>query len=165
MSVDNKKIVHRVVRRLSELRQSLRVLAFKVASSNKAAGFDPQVSQPLLLVGCGMVHFEEGVSIGFFPSPLYYSGYCHIEAREPSAKVSIGQATQINNNFVAIAERTEIFIGRGCLVGPSVTIFDSDFHALSASDRKQRKPHKAQSVTIEDEVFIGANVTILKGVT
>lgn len=71
----------------------------------------------------------------------------------------------INNGFVAIAESTTISIGRRCLIGPEVQIFDSDFHALDPEARRLRKQPEVGPVKVGDDVFIAARTTILKGAT
>jgi len=45
-----------------------------------------------------------------------------------------------------------------------VHIYDSDFHALDAAERETAEPRTAQ-VTIGDDVFIGSNAIVLKGVS
>lgn len=51
------------------------------------------------------------------------------------------------------------------LVGTGVEIFDSDFHGLDVKDRGLSNAEWAKPVVIEDEVFLGSNVRVLKGVT
>ena len=121
--------------------------------------------QPALVIGAGKVKLESGVKIGYWPSPHFLSTVAHIEVRSKSSTISIGEETYINNGFVAIAEKCNIQIGRKCLIGTRCEIFDSDFHALSAKERRRRSPHCCRDVVIGDEVFIGSNVRILKGVT
>jgi len=62
-----------------------------------------------------------------------------------------------------------ITIGNNVKIGGNVVIYDTDFHSL---DKYQRRSHKedvlntiSKEVVIEDDVFIGAHSTILKGVT
>jgi maltose O-acetyltransferase len=117
------------------------------------------------VVGKGRIIFAENVRVGFFPSPYFFSSYAYLEARSPSSIIRIGRNTHINNGFVAIAEQSSIVIGDDCLIGTKVEIFDSDFHPLSAVDRKIGVRNVAQEVNIGNEVFIGSNVKILKGVT
>jgi acetyltransferase-like isoleucine patch superfamily enzyme len=45
-----------------------------------------------------------------------------------------------------------------------VIILDSDFHGLGAQDRNNSAAVRRSGVFIGDNVFIGANVVILKGV-
>lgn len=58
-------------------------------------------------------------------------------------------------------------IGSNVLLGSGVRIFDTDFHSISANDRKKGILDciKTAPVKIEDNVFIGTDTIILKGVT
>lgn len=125
----------------------------------------PKALQPTMTPGQGVVIFNGKVHIGYFPSPYFFNRYAHIESRNKEAVIEIGNGTWINNNFVAIAEHSNIKIGNRVLIGPNVIITDSDFHGLKIEDRSLSKPCEAKSVSIGDDVFIGSNVTILKGVT
>jgi acetyltransferase-like isoleucine patch superfamily enzyme len=63
----------------------------------------------------------------------------------------------------------QITIGRYCKFGGNVCIWDTDFHSLNYMDRRSPTTdstfaHSA-SITIGDDVFVGANSIILKGVT
>ena len=121
--------------------------------------------QPVLILGNGVVEFEEDVSLGYFPSPFFLNGYVHLEARNKNASIKFGEHTHINNNFVAIAECKSITIGKRCFIGTNVEIYDSDFHGIKVADRRTSDPKNAKSVGIGDDVFIGSNVKIMKGVT
>jgi maltose O-acetyltransferase len=116
-------------------------------------------------VGSGIIEFGNSVKIGVFPSPQFFSTYAYLEARKPSARITIGAETWINNNFTAIAEHTSITIGRNCLIGANVEILDSDFHGLRIQERMLSKPEWAKPVSIGNNVFIGSNVKIMKGVS
>jgi maltose O-acetyltransferase len=102
-------------------------------------------------------------NIGVWPSPFFFNGYAHIEARTPTARVSIGDGVWINNNAVIIAERSNITIGDQTLIGSEFTVYDTDFHDLHPSRRLSGSPATA-SVFIGKNVFIGSRVTVLKGV-
>ena len=90
--------------------------------------------------------------------------YAYIEARSATANVYFCSGTWINNGFRCIAEHTSITIGRNCLIGANVEILDSDFHGLRVVDRTASKPEWAAPVVIEDNVFLGSNVRVMKGV-
>lgn len=141
-----------------------RVLLYRSLSSARTQG-RPLLHQPLQTVGLGVIEFAGKVNIGVFPSPMFFSTYAYVEARNKGAKISIGDGTWINNGFSAIAEHSSITIGRRVLIGTAVEIFDSDFYGLRTSDRKISMPEWARPVIIEDDVFLGSNVRILKGVT
>ncbi|PCI61318.1 MAG: acetyltransferase [Gammaproteobacteria bacterium] len=101
--------------------------------------------------------------IGVWPSPQFFSTYAHIEARSKNAFITIGKNTWLNNNATLIADKTSITIGENVLIGHNVFICDSDFHGLEVENRSNGN-YDAISVEIGNHVFIGANVTILKGV-
>lgn len=121
--------------------------------------------QPALAIGAGTINIEDGVKIGYWPSPHFLSTVCHIEVRYQSSIISIGRRTHINNGFVAVAEKCTIKIGQNCLIGTRCEIYDSDFHPVNVEDRIAGNPHSCHDIMIGDNVFIGSNVRILKGVT
>jgi len=77
--------------------------------------------------------------------------------------LKIGDNVGISNSTI-ICTRS-ICIGNNVLIGNNVKIWDTDFHSLApdvrngADDQVQNKP-----IEIRDNVFIGANTIILKGV-
>ena len=65
---------------------------------------------------------------------------------------------------ICAAER--IIIGNNVAVGANTIITDTDFHPLDFKQRPLKSSEgKTASVVIEDDVFIGVNCMILKGVT
>lgn len=154
----------RLVRVGWRLFQWPRILMYRLLSSARIQG-KPTLHQPLQTLGLGVIKFSSEVNIGVFPSPFFFSTYAYIEARNKSAQIHIGEGTWINNGFSAIAEYTTIIIGKRVLIGCCVEICDSDFHGIRMDDRKTSKVEWAKPVLIEDDVFLGSNVRILKGVT
>jgi acetyltransferase-like isoleucine patch superfamily enzyme len=65
------------------------------------------------------------------------------------------------NSGASICASQSIVIGDNCLIGNYSLIMDTDFHDLY--DR--RLPGASAPVVIEDDVWIAAHVTVLKGVT
>jgi acetyltransferase-like isoleucine patch superfamily enzyme len=90
---------------------------------------------------------------------------------------TVGDFTLLNGALVMAEERIEI--GSHCLVSWNVGIADSDFHPLAPAQRivdshalapyfKDRPPRpeiRTAPVIIGDNVWIGMNAVILKGVT
>lgn len=67
-----------------------------------------------------------------------------------------------------ICAARSIKIGKRALIGADVMIFDTDFHAHEADNRRYSQPdwdRISVPVTIGDDVFLGARSTICKGVT
>lgn len=79
----------------------------------------------------------------------------------------------IGNNsgcsFAVLSSKTSIRIGQNTKIGGSARIYDHDFHALDHLARRDvaadRAGRRTAPVAIGDDVLIGANAVILKGVT
>lgn len=141
----------------------LRIVLYRVLSSSKVEGPILYI-QPVHALGLGKIVVKKNVTLGYFPSPHFFSTYCYLEVRSKRSEIRIGENTHINNGFVAIAEQSSIIIGDNCLIGTRVEIYDSDFHVISAKDRLNGIQHLSKSVIICNDAFIGSNVKILKGV-
>jgi acetyltransferase-like isoleucine patch superfamily enzyme len=74
-----------------------------------------------------------------------------------AAKLVIDRDTFINDGSCIFAQNS-ISIGKNCAISFGVTIIDDDYHGFSL-------PPYSAPIVIEDNVWIGCNVTILKGVT
>ena len=117
-----------------------------------------------MLAGAGSIRFDRRVTLGWMQSPGYQAGSIYIEARHPDGVVALGAQTHLNNDVALISEGPGIQIGQRCFIGYGVHVYDSDFHAVSAVDRRSNQPSPAAAVVIGDDVFIGSAAIILKGV-
>jgi acetyltransferase-like isoleucine patch superfamily enzyme len=95
----------------------------------------------------------------------------------PNGSCKIGDFSLINGALIMSDERIEI--GAHCLISWNVGIADSDFHPIDAAqrridtmalapfykDRPARPALTTAPVIIHDNVWIGMNAVILKGVT
>lgn len=82
---------------------------------------------------------------------------CIIATQSDDAKLTIGDKCSFSG--VSIWCHKEITLGNNVRVGANVTIMDSDQHT------DDPRAGKDKPVRIEDNVWIGGGVTILKGVT
>jgi acetyltransferase-like isoleucine patch superfamily enzyme len=63
----------------------------------------------------------------------------------------------------AIAASDSIRIGNRVLCGANCTIVDTDRHPIAADARANHEPAGTEPIVIEDDVFLGMNVVVLKG--
>ncbi|BCS31458.1 hypothetical protein TBR22_A06590 [Luteitalea sp. TBR-22] len=97
-------------------------------------------------------------------------------ATEEHGRISIGDGTYVANASIVCA--SQITIGARVLIAGGVTVVDADFHPLAPAarladtialsprgDRARRPSLEARPVRIGDDVWIGWNATVLKGVT
>jgi acetyltransferase-like isoleucine patch superfamily enzyme len=80
----------------------------------------------------------------------------------PGGSLEVGERTLLNYGG-SIAAAQSIRIGAQCLVGTHVIIMDNDFHRLEP-ERRLEWP-ESKPIVIEDNVWIGARVIVLGGVT
>jgi acetyltransferase-like isoleucine patch superfamily enzyme len=149
---------------LRALAQRPRVWKYRALSTCGHVSGRPVVHQPLLLLGEGTIVIGRDVEFGWSTSPLYYTGYCHVEASAPEAAIEFGDGVHVNNNAFIKSEGAGIRIAARALLGSNVEILDSDFHELHPARRRGGRPAMAP-VELCENVFIGNGVTILKGVT
>ncbi len=116
---------------------------------------------------------EGGLSFGDYVS--CYAG-CSFSLGE-KGRCTVGDFTLLNGALVMAEELIEI--GSYCLISWNVGIADSDFHPLDPAERRKdaialapyyrerppRPPIRTAPVRIADNVWIGMNAVILKGVT
>lgn len=83
---------------------------------------------------------------------------------DAGGKINIGNHVFFNND-VSINARELVTIGNHVLIGENVKIYDHN-HAFGKNfEGVQPNTFKTAPITIGDGVWIGSNVTILKGVT
>lgn len=86
---------------------------------------------------------------------------CMISTLGKDAVIRIGSGCGLSGTVIGAAQRIEI--GNNVLFGANSTITDTDWHGIAPD--KRREPGAAAAVIIEDNVWIGLNATVLKGVT
>ncbi len=81
----------------------------------------------------------------------------------PDASIRIGDWSTIGYHTHLFAT-TRIEIGSNCLIAPFCYLVDSN-HGIARDVLIREQPMSSLPILIEDDVWIGANVTILRGVT
>lgn len=97
-------------------------------------------------------------------NPLAPAHPVFIATRSAEAQIIIGDHFGMTGGTLCAA--TSISIGNHVVIGANSIIADTDFHPLHPADRL-KAPQSGQSkpIIIEDDVFIGMQSIILKGVT
>lgn len=86
---------------------------------------------------------------------------CIIATHADNAVVSIGNYCGFSGTVIGSAEK--IIIGNDVFCGANTLITDFDWHSIDPELRRTGKPESAP-VIIEDNVWLGINVVVLKGV-
>ena len=141
----------------------LRILKYKWLSNCNEVFGQPELFHPLLLSGEGKISFGQNVQIGVINSPKYYSNYSYFEVRNKESQIVIGNNVTFNNNC-SIEVLSKVIIHDNVLIGVNCSLLDNDGHHLAIDKRVSGIPNYAP-ILINKNVFIGDNVTILKGVT
>ncbi|MGD9731525.1 MAG: DapH/DapD/GlmU-related protein [Desulfamplus sp.] len=85
---------------------------------------------------------------------------------QAGAELKIGSGVRMSGTTICSAQ--SIIIGDHCVIGANVIIVDTDFHSLNylvRSSPDDARLAKSKPLKIGNDVFIGGNSTILKGVT
>lgn len=86
---------------------------------------------------------------------------CHLTIID-DGEIVIGDHVGLNGT--AITAKSKISIGDNSMVGPNTIIIDHDGHNSWPPETRWTTPGAVSNVTIEDNVWIGMNCLILKGV-
>jgi acetyltransferase-like isoleucine patch superfamily enzyme len=79
------------------------------------------------------------------------------------ALLTIGNDVGISGGGICV--QSEVIIGNNVMLGANTFITDTDFHPINPHNRRHSYDNvKAKKVIIEDNVFIGMNSIVLKGV-
>ncbi len=85
--------------------------------------------------------------------------------------IHIGNNVALGPRMTVMCTRARVVIGNDVMFGPNVTMITGS-HRIDIPDRpmisitdEEKLPENDQEIIIENDVWIGANVTILKGVT
>ena len=113
----------------------------------------PRVQGRLLVENAGTIRLGDQVRIRATHIPVEL-------AATPGGVLEIGDRTYINSGASVCAAKL-VRIGARCAIGNLTLIMDTDFH----STHDHTVAPEAKPVIIEDDVWLAARVTVLKGVT
>lgn len=134
------------------------IIAYKCTNIGKGLRLDGDLP---LIFGDGKIYIGNNVSIG--NRQTWVVGMKVFD----EAVLSIGDNTTINyQTLISVAK--SVTIGNNCLFAGELKIFDNNSHPLEYIKRRNNEviPEEGVSpVCIEDDVWIGTQTIILKGVT
>ncbi|MDB5562298.1 MAG: acetyltransferase [Hyphomicrobiales bacterium] len=133
----------RVVDRLATLRLKIRGVA--IADKIVAIGKWPNVTN------LGSITLGSGVKFRGVSKSVRLKA-------NPDSEISIGDRTFLNDGVVIVSS-VSISIGRHCLIGDRVEIFDTNYHEIEQGSDVVTAPIK-----IGNNVWIGREVLLLPGV-
>ena len=113
------------------------------------------------MLGAGSIIIGDGVRL----SGEVVVIFSNVHSDRPELRIGSGTFVGHPSSFHAARS---IVIGERCLIAGGVLIYDHDGHPYSAEDRRAGKTYPAENcapVRIGNDVWIGARVIILKGVT
>jgi acetyltransferase-like isoleucine patch superfamily enzyme len=116
-------------------------------------GLYPQVEGKVFVRNAGTMRLGDRIRIRGNHVPVELAVY-------RGAELTIGDSTFINSG-ASICAQQSVYIGQNCRIGNYALIMDSDFHVVGNLDAWPT----AAPVRIEDNVWLAARVTVLKGVT
>lgn len=134
---------------------NLKPLIYKRIFFTKPINF----TQKTFVTGQGKIFIGKNASFGYRLGGFFHRGIIELQPRYKNSVIRIGNNVSTNNNlFICCASRIDI--GNDCLIGNLVTIRDFESHGIDPQYRRKIGPIGA--VIIEDNVWIGNNVNILK---
>ncbi|OFY84477.1 MAG: hypothetical protein A3F72_13800 [Bacteroidetes bacterium RIFCSPLOWO2_12_FULL_35_15] len=109
----------------------------------------------------GKITIGKNVHLHSFPD-----GSCHKTALATyftDAMIVIGDNCNLNGTAIHCNEK--IIIGNKCMFGPGTIIVDNDSHRVVIDNLERNQKPISKPIEICDNVWIGMNTIILKGVT
>jgi acetyltransferase-like isoleucine patch superfamily enzyme len=110
--------------------------------------------------------FGDGLQLrsSLLSNPLGASHPVVLATWSPNSVLEIGENFAMTGGTLCASAR--ITIGNNVTIGANTSVIDTDFHPIESSHRLMAPQNgQAESIVIRDNVFIGMNCIILKGVT
>jgi acetyltransferase-like isoleucine patch superfamily enzyme len=139
----------------------------------KSYGINVGSSSGIVMYGFPIIELEPGSNILIANNVVLcsHSKFTALGVSKPiilrtlssHAQIKIGKDVGLSGTTICAAE--SVTIGRECLFGADVMIFDNDFHPIESEGRRYSKKRVASSpIHIGANVFVGTRSIIMKGV-
>jgi acetyltransferase-like isoleucine patch superfamily enzyme len=120
-----------------------------------------EMEQMPFLVGNGVIVIGDRVKLSGMQTIRFYNRL------HSAPQLRVGDDTFIGHHC-RFSVSGSVTIGRHCLLARGITVNDFDGHVVDADRRRENAtiaPADSRPIVIEDDVWIGTNAVILKGVT
>jgi len=109
----------------------------------------------------GTIILGQSVNLHSYPDGSSYR--TALSTYFPDALISIGSKCSINGTVIHCNEK--VVIGNNCMFGPGTVIVDNNSHRISKEFNERNKKAESKPIIIKDNVWVGMNCLIMKGVT
>ena len=86
------------------------------------------------------------------------------ELAAAGGRIDVAENVFFNRNCTVVS-RAAVEIGRDCIFGPNVAVYDHDHGFADPAQPIWAQPVHAEPVRIGDDVWLGANVVVTRGAT
>jgi acetyltransferase-like isoleucine patch superfamily enzyme len=114
----------------------------------------------VIIKNVGKIIIGNSVGLNSFPGGEPYRTGLQTHCKD--AIISIGDNCNLNGTIIHC--RTKVEIGSLCMFGPGSKLVDNDSHRISIDISERRKSPNSAPIIIHDNVWVGMNSLILKGV-
>lgn len=168
-------IFHLLSRVINNVRRTLTMIISKLIFISKFRLLKCDINEGCKIDGAVLVKIAKPKSIkigkNFTLNSRAASNLVGINNKASFQCIENGEIIIGNNcgfTSTVLSSRTKIEVGDRVMIGGNVRIFDHDYHSLNYEHRKNSKTDSANCLTrpvlIGNDVFIGTNSIILKGV-
>ena len=99
-----------------------------------------------------------------FHKSVRFDRWCYFTAR--GGEIHIGEDTFLNTQVILNADLGgKIYISSNCIIGPRVILRTANHNFENVNMLKKSQGHTKRDIHIGENVWIGANVTVLPGVS
>ncbi|MEB3360071.1 MAG: acyltransferase [Synechococcales bacterium] len=109
----------------------------------------------------GTITLGDWVSLRSFRSGSIHRTCLYTHCQD--SVIAVGDHSHLSGTVIHC--RTTVTIGDYCMFAPGSKIMDNDSHRITIDIQKRRQPPESAPVTIGNNVWVGMNALILKGVT
>jgi acetyltransferase-like isoleucine patch superfamily enzyme len=137
-----------------------KIFSIEIGKGNKVVGNVYFGRRPgsIIQIG-GNFNSVNNYKISFFN----YAPCTRFKTFSSKSKIIIGNNVHVNSSSI-LCNSTMIVIGDNTLIAPNCILSDSNFHNISAVKRHGRCDKSDKPIIIKENVWIGMNTIVLKGV-